>query len=282
MTSSSASCYEVDELPEWCADNSSETPNDDQSFQQQIEVVTPPPEEDEEEKTTTMDVDCDRTETTALYCDAHDLYCPLVVVPSLPFGAASELVEAASHALLQEHSRQLPPNTTLRENVAPLGPSSSGVSAGDNSCSQMEARAAQILRTRHLVSALSRPVPASLPRLRSLVACAATLKLDGVRAILLVSPSRVEVIIKGVNKVMTAGVYQPLTDPLSVIDCEVHEDTHIYALDLMIFDDRDVRHRTLAERLQGLTLRLPPHVSLKTLQICNQRRGRSCLCCRSL
>ena len=132
-----------------------------------------------------------------------------------------------------------------------------------DSRSAMEREVCEILRVSSALGALVRPITASPPRMRSLVACALTLKIDGTRTLLLVSDHRVEAIVHGETHVIVDGEFVPGRHAVSVIDCELHQTKSIYAFDMLVFDGRDVRHRTLVERLHLMSCRLPPSVTPK-------------------
>jgi hypothetical protein len=130
--------------------------------------------------------------------------------------------------------------------------------------SPMERAAADHLGARSVLSSLVRPLPACPTKMKSLVSCALTLKVDGVRMALLLSPARAEAHFAAETRVLRDGPFLPASESLCVIDCEYHSPSDtIFALDLLLYDGRDVRQRTLSERLALMVNRLPSNARAK-------------------
>ena len=131
----------------------------------------------------------------------------------------------------------------------------------------MEKKVCELLGVPTVLTALVRPVSASDQRMKSLVSCALTLKIDGTRTVLLIGPNRVEAILHGENHVIQEGAFVADVDTVSVVDCELHHSKDIYAFDMLMFDNRDIRHRTLIERLDLMSRRIPASVHVKPYKL---------------
>lgn len=138
----------------------------------------------------------------------------------------------------------------------------------DNDLSvSLEREACEILNVNHAVDALVRPMPATAQKLKSLVSFTCTLKLDGKRCLVLYNSNCVEALFFNEPKAIVRqnGKFEHL---VSVIDCEYHEGNY-YALDMLVFENKDIRHHTLYERLEKMKGHAPPEVSLKPYRTTN-------------
>lgn len=133
---------------------------------------------------------------------------------------------------------------------------------------------------------LSRPVSATPNRMKSLAACALALKIDGTRAMVFVSSGgRVEALIGSEQSTTLIGSdsapFDPSVHKLSVLDCELHPNGTFFAFDMLLYDDCDIRHRTLSERVELAGRRMPTFLRAKPYRIASSAED-SRVCARAL
>jgi hypothetical protein len=128
----------------------------------------------------------------------------------------------------------------------------------------LDTECCMLLRVPRLWNALARPVPASPSRIQALESPAVTLKLDGVRVLLLLGTGAASTL-RAANQTAVVAVglaAPPEAEPLTAVDCE-ERGGKLYALDALVVAGRDVRALPLEARLQRLAGALPVGVNIK-------------------
>jgi hypothetical protein len=127
----------------------------------------------------------------------------------------------------------------------------------------MEAESRQLLAVPRLWNALVRPVTASPVRIQTLASPAVTLKLDGVRVLLLLGTAGASTLRAADAAAAAADFEVPAAaEPLTIVDCE-ERGGKLYALDALAVAGRDVRMCPLDERLGRVSAALPAGVAMK-------------------
>ena len=125
--------------------------------------------------------------------------------------------------------------------------------------------AAALLGVNPLWHALVRPVSASSVRLQAIASPAVTLKINGVRLILVISEHEEAIVVRmsgEESRRSEIGPAPPGAIPLTVVDCEERAGK-LHALDVLVVAGRDVRFLPLEARLEALSLATPEGLSLK-------------------